>query len=187
MEEGADLRGAGGVGDAVEGVDAQALLWGEVELVELCEGEAWTGDDDPVGEVEEGIRGTPAADTEEGVEADDGVDGVVGGEGGAEVAEGVDGVVGGGAEGGVECGGLECGVVGAEEAHHGEAVAEGGRRADGFERLAACGGEEDLIEREGCGCGAGDGEMPEMGWVEAAAEESYAHGGCPAKGSDRPG
>ena len=45
----------------------------------------------------------------------------------------------------------------------------------GLERLPAGGGEEDGIEREVIGGGAGDGEVAAVGWVEGAAEESDAH------------
>ena len=103
-----------------------------------------------------------------------------------ELVEGVDGVVGGVAEGRVEGRRDEAGVAGAEERDHGEAVAEGGGRAGWLEGLATRWGEEDLVEREGGGRGAGDGEMAEVGWVEAAAEEAYAHkiaiGGGPPPG-----
>ena len=45
---------------------------------------------------------------------------------------------------------------------------------DGFEGLPARGGEEDLIQRELPGGGAGDGEVAAVGWVKAAAEEGDA-------------
>jgi hypothetical protein len=53
---------------------------------------------------------------------------------------------------------------------------EAGSGTGGLERLQADGSEEDLIESECPLRGVCDGEMTEVGRVEAAAEESYAHG-----------
>jgi hypothetical protein len=36
-------------------------------------------------------------------------------------------------------------------------------------------GEENFVKGEGPGGGAGDGEMAEVRWIEAAAEEPDAH------------
>jgi hypothetical protein len=78
-------------------------------------------------------------------------------------------------EWGVERGGLKVGKLVAEQRHHLEAIGIGGGGAFGFERLLRGGSEEDAVECEGLGCGAGNDQVAAVGWIEAAAEEAYAH------------
>jgi hypothetical protein len=162
--------------DGLEEVDAGLLVGGEVEGGEVVEEEAGAADDDPFGEVEEVVGLAPVTEVEEAVGSDEVEEGVVGEEL-VESGEGLDSVVRGAVGvGGVEGGDAEASVREAGEGEHGEAVGEGGRRAVGLERLAACGGEEDFVELEGVGGCGGDGEVAVVGWVEGSAEEGYAHG-----------
>jgi hypothetical protein len=172
----AEIGGRDVVVDGLEEVDAGLLVGGEVEAGEVVERGAGAADDDPFGEFEEAVGLAPVSKIEETVGADEVEEGVRGHElmqGG----EGLDGVIGG-AIGVrfVEMGDAEAGVGEAGEGEHGQAVREGGMRAIGLERLAACWGEEDFVQREGVGGGGGDGEMAAMRWVEGSAEERYAHG-----------
>jgi len=161
--------------DGLEEVDAGPLVGGEVEGGEVVEGEAGAADDDPFGEFEEVGGLAPVGEVEEAVGADEVEESVVGEEL-VESGEGLDSVVRGAVGvGSVEGGDAEARVGEAGEGEHGEAVVEGSRRAVGFERLAACGGEEDLVQVEGVGGSGGDGEVAVVGWVEGSAEEGYAH------------
>jgi len=76
------------------------------------------------------------------------------------------------------------GFAGDGELDHGCAVFEAGAGAAGFQGLKADRGEEDSIERESLPGGVGDGQMAEVGRVEAASEESYAHGDMVADGGN---
>jgi hypothetical protein len=157
----------------VEQVDA-ALCFRE--RAKAGEGGAGAGDDDPLGEREEGFRVAPAGYVGKGVGADERED-LGGGVGAAELAEGVDGVVGQAVGAGmVELGsGEQIGVFGADQVDHGKAVGVGGDESVALEGLATDGGEEDAIHREGSGGSQGDGDVAQVGRVEAAAEEADAH------------
>ena len=174
----AEIGGGDVFVDGLEEVDAGTLVWSEIESREVVEGEAGAADDDPLGEFEEAVGFAPAGKLEEAVGPDEVEEGGVG-VFVAQGLEGIDGVVGCAVEvGGVEGGGLEAGILRAGEGDHGEAVGERGGPVfgfEGFEGLAAGGGEEDAVELEGVRGGGGDGEMAAVGRVEGAAEEGYAH------------
>lgn len=176
-ESGAESRGGDVFVDTVEDVNAGALGVGKGEAVGVGEAIAGAADDDPFGEGE-GLPGfAPVAQGMEGVRADE-VKEIGGGVLLAEAVEGIYGVVGAVArEGCVKVGGDQVRIFGAKEGDHGEPVAKGGGGTAGLEGLEASGGEENLVEGELGGRGAGDGEVAAVGGVEAAAEEGYTHGG----------
>ena len=102
-----------------------------------------------------------------------------------ELGEGVDCVIGfvAAGVGGVGERDLKAGLIGESELGHGYAVGEAGGGAGWFEGLKAYRSEKDLVEMKGLLGGAGNGDVGEMGWVEAAAEEGYAHLVMVAEGS----
>lgn len=71
---------------------------------------------------------------------------------------------------------LEGGVAGDGELSHGNAVFKAGGWSTRLEGLETDGCKEDLIESEGLLRGTGDGEMAKVRGIEAATEESCAHG-----------
>jgi len=152
------------------------MVWSEVKGREVVERSAGSADDDPFSEFEELDGVAPVREIEEAVGTHQVEEGVVWQEL-MEGGEGLDCVIG--CAVGVGCvqgGDGEAGVGETGQGEHGDAVAEGGGCAVGLERLAACGGEENLIQMEGvCGSG-GDGEVAAVGRVEGSAEECYAHG-----------
>jgi len=183
---------AGGGDLLVEGgeqVDSGALGGGEVERRDLGLAERKVGpaDDDPLGQREQAIGRTPAAESEKAVgtgkdeegcggklagERGEGIYGVVWGAVGAWSVQGGDGKVGAG------CRLLVAGCRWfwiAGEADHGEAIGKAGDGGRGFEGLLAYGSEEDTIEREGFCRGGGKAQMAAMDGVECATEEGYAH------------
>ena len=103
----------------------------------------------------------------------------------AELLEGFERVVGGGLAGlwGVQQRQCEFGFAGNGELDHSGSVFEAGGGAARFEWLKADGGEEDPVERESLLGGVGDGQVAEVGGVETASEEGYAHGDMVADGN----
>ena len=121
----------------------------------------------------------------EGVGADEEKERRVGREGWAQAIERVDSVIGSIA-GGVDERELESRIAEDGETGHLGAIFEAGGVAGGFERLQAYRSEENSIQAQGLMGGPRDGQMSEVGWIEAAAEEGYPHWVMVAEAKGRP-
>lgn len=157
----------------VAGGDGEVGGQGGGEAAEIEAGAR--GNDEVAGQQQVGGP-VPAADGEERVGAHQQEEAVICAEFGAEGAEGVDGVVGAAVRSGrVDERELERGFAVDGEAGHGDAVGKGRLGAIALEGLHANRGEENAIEPEARRGEAGEGQVPAMGRVEAAAKEADLH------------
>jgi hypothetical protein len=171
----AEISGCNIFMDGLQQMDTTLLIRRQAERREIRERETRTADDDPFGKLKQPLRLMPARQIEKAVCANKIEEPRIGHRL-VQRGQRLDCVVRPAVRPrSIDVGDGKAWVRTTGQLYHGEPVGKWGWRSLRLQRLMANRGEDNAVQIEYVRGGSGDRDVTVMRWIEAAAEEGYAH------------